>query len=77
MVRPRLRPRVQLGLRESLSLLQMVSMVAEAVVGLSSLWTPILWTSLAPTVPIIRISVVWLQIVLIIECGHTRDQEDT
>ena len=48
---------VRLGFRESLSLLQMVSMVAEAVVGLSSLWTPILWTSLAPTVPIIRISV--------------------
>jgi hypothetical protein len=76
-LRARLRPRVQLGLRESLSLLQMVSMVAEALVGLSRLWTPILWTSLAPTVPIIRISVVWLQIVLIIECGHTRDQEDT
>ena len=48
---------VRLGFRESLSLLQMVSMVAEAVVGLSSLCTPIPWTSLAPTVPIIRISV--------------------
>jgi len=67
MVRARLRPSVELGLRESLSFLQMVSLAAEAVVGLSRLWTPILWTSLAPTVPIIRISVVSLQTVLKIE----------
>ena len=62
MVRARLWPSVELGLRESLSFLQMVSLVAEAVVGLSRLWT-----SLAPTVPIIRISVVSLQTVLKIE----------
>jgi len=62
MVRARLRPSVELGLRESLSFLQMVSLAAEAVVGLFRLWT-----SLVPTVPIIRISVVSLQTVLKIE----------